>query len=229
MGKSLVIPNVDYSAVAIDLSPQPKYIIPLTNNYNPTKGVLSVNKEVATYSDDGALFNSVGSGISYSLPDGDVVKAIAMDFKKLSNTSITTNGFFFNVGDYLGNFNTQYNAAYLWWNKNLNKIAACQMSEGQQPSDVDSISDVVTKDTFHRLCVASVNGYFVMYMDGQKVGGNLLFQFATTYNIGNIVIGNSWRFRANDGDRAFGGYIRNVSIWTSEIEEKYMSELSTIK
>lgn len=241
MGRLLVFKGANFAPVSIgsdDIQDpeeeqpadnSPKYVIPLTSSSSPSVGSLAVNKEKATYSSEGALFNKVGDGLSYDLSDGDTVKAIAMDFKRLSNTSVTTNGFFFNAGDYLGNFNTQYNGAYLWWNKNTSKISACQMSEGEQPSDVDPVSDVVSNDTFHRLCVASINGMFVMYMDGQKVGSELYLPFVSTNNVGNIVIGNSWRFKANDGDRAFGGYIRNVHIWTNEIEESLMADLSTIK
>lgn len=205
------------------------YFIPLTADSAPTRGSLQVNKENATYSNDGALIDQSGEGISYTLPDGVVVKAVAMDFKKLPSTSITTNYFFFNVGDYKGNYNTQGNGAYLWWNRSTNKISTCQMSDGEQPQDVDPFSDVVTRDSFHRVCVASIDGKFIMYMDGERVSPNRVLQFATHYNVGNIVIGNSWRYYANDGDRAFGGYIRNVAIWTEEISESDMAELSTLK
>lgn len=247
MGKSLKIKGADFSSVKVySLSQTPTdepnepptpsdsypngcaYFIPLTEDSAPTKGELSVIKESTTYSAEGALFNAEGDGIAYNLDEGIEVKAVAMDFK-LVNTSLSSNGFAFDLGSFANDPYAQNHGTYVWINRSTSRLASCSIEKYKYPQDVDALSDVLAKNEFHRFCIASIGGNFRLYLDGNELVPNKSLPLSSYLNKTNLIVGNAWRFlHEGKGDRAFGGYIRNVAIWTEEISESDMAELSTL-
>lgn len=107
--------------------------------------------------------------------------------------------------------------------KNTNDLGTSRNSGAT--TDYTIKSGAYTMDAWHRACFSVINGYMQVYIDGVFVGncGN----FTDAYNIAYLTLGNTWRFRVNNGDRAFGGKIRNVALWTDAISLDDMVLFST--
>lgn len=198
--------------------------MPLTANSTPTLGNLSVNKENTTYSEDGAYFNASGKGLAYNIPSGKYVRAIAMTFKKLSTLNLTNSNYFLNCGSYTGS-GSAMNGLYAYTSQNSNDLGVSAV-----PSS--TFVDVPTgfnfsMDTEHRICFAIIGTLLYVYIDGVQVSEPLNYPDITR-NKEYLVIGNAWRYRMNNGDRVFGGYIKDVAIWTDEVAVSDLNKFSRL-
>lgn len=192
------------------------YYIPLIANSAPTEGSLEVSKENTTYSSDGAYFDAVGKGICYVIPSGITFAAIAFSFKKMSLGLSTSNYFVLASGypDVAGAGISLYTSA------NGNTVGSTGAN------DFDFATDAFTIGEWHRACVAIISGELVLYIDGVQVGTGHS-GFSTDSAKSWLILGNNWRYRKSDGDRVFGGYLKDVAVWTSPISQSDMVDFST--
>ena len=196
------------------------YYIPLKANSTPSEGSLTVLKEDTTYdASNGALFDNSGEGLVYTLPEGTIGYAIAMDFYKKSDLGLSNGNYFTQIGKYNDTTSSNNDGISLFSAANGNN------AQSSDPSDFTFASNAFTLDEWHRLCIAIIGTYEYLYIDGELIGSHSGFQSANSS--GYAIIGNNWRYRKSDGDRVFGGYIKNVAIWTSEISQSDMGDFST--
>lgn len=240
MGVAVIIQDLHFSgkgkvSLVGTVAPEPtettaKYHIPLLASSTPDKGELTVIKENTTYSStEGAHFASEGQGIVYKLPEGEVIKAIAFDFYREDGSSLSNARFFVNIGAYAGdNTNTQNG---LWaFTGNNNDILGFAYTDASRNNIYDHYTNVsITKNTWHRIVFAVVGNLLYVALDGVLISKNTDFDLSIGNNAGFLVVGNGWRYRVNQGDRTFGGYIKNVDMWDTEITESEIINNSTIK
>lgn len=210
---------VTYSASTGPTHTGAAYFLPLEANSTPSEGSLSVQKENTTYSADGALFDASGEGIVYNLPSGVLGYAIAFSFKKLSGLGISTGNYFFQISNY--NDSNENNGASLYTSANSNNPGS------SSPADFTFASNAFTMNEWHRACFAIIGTSAYLYIDGVQVG-SAHGGFSAGASKNYIIIGNNWRYRKSDGDRVFGGYIKDVAVWTSEIAQEDMEDFSTL-
>ena len=213
-------------AVTYDASTEPihtgsAYFIPLKANSTPSEGSLSVQKENTTYSVYGALFDASGKGIVYDLPSGVQAYALACSFRKLSDLGLSTGNYFFHASRYPDVQNNN-NGLSLYTNANSNTVGSTAANQ-----DFNFATNAFTLDEWHRLCMAIIGTTGYLFIDGVQVGTSHS-GFAAGDSVVNLIIGNNWRYRKSDGDRVFGGYIKDVAVWTSEIALADMVDFSTL-
>lgn len=209
--------TVTYSASTEPVHTGAAYFMPLKTDSTPTEGSLTVSKEDTSFSQDGALFDSVGEGICYAIPVGESFAAIAFSFKKMS-LGLSASNYFLLASPYPDENGPGIG---LYTDPNGNNVGSTAVS------DFTFASNAFTLGEWHRACVAIINGSLYLYIDGVQVGSaHSGFTIGSTKSW--FILGNNWRYRESDGDRVFGGYIKDVAVWTSEINESDMVDFSTL-
>lgn len=242
MGIAVIIQDLHFSGkgkvslAGTEVPEQPtetsaKYRIPLLTGSTPDKGELTVIKENTTYSStEGAHFASEGQGIVYKLPEGEVIKAIALDFYREDGSSLRNNRFIFNLGAHGDADVTEIrNGLWVFTGVTDDILGFAETNASTKNLD-DHITDVsLTKNLWHRIAFAVVGNLLYVALDGVLISNNTYFDPSIGKNTGFLVIGNGWRYRVNEGDRVFGGYIKNVDVWNTEITESEIINNSIVK
>ena len=232
--KAVAYKNGNYSEVATAtyVSNAPvhtgaAYFIPMISNSTPTEGgPLVVEKEnVGGYSQStGARFPQSGEGICYNI-GSTIVRAIAFDFF-LDTRNVMANGrFLVNLGAYGGGGGLG-NGFYMFTNSNGGSQGYSTWYNGGTADQ--TLPTPFTTDEWHRVCIAWTGTSMYIFIDGTQVVDDSAAYDMVSVNTGYVILGNGWRFRVNDGDRAFGGNIKNVAIWTNEVSVSDLVAFSTL-
>lgn len=218
-----------------DIPKDALYYMPLLVNSTEVLRWLNVYKEdVTSYSSEGVAFTDTeAEGIVYSYTSADYFKAVAFDVKMNTSTNSQQYEYMFQIGSITSNTSSTRNYGWelnLLYNKNTNKFMFTRQNGTSQTATTDTdIATCSIKDgEWHRICVACIENYVKLYIDGVLAGSIAMFVTSSTEKTKYVNIGNNWRFMANDSYRTHNGNIRKFAIYGEALTDEEAIEASTL-